>query len=95
MANTAIWVRLMRKNRIDGSITQPCSPDEWEEALEEACRRLDVPRPLIINKNRRDWEAFSQTRFMPDSFMESVAFDRMEVEFINPEEKKKTNDRYL
>ncbi|MBO2515752.1 MAG: hypothetical protein CW338_00550 [Clostridiales bacterium] len=95
MADTGIWVRLMKRNRIEKDITQPCARDEWEGALEEACHRLDVPRPLVIDKHRRDWEAFSQTRFLPDHFIESVSFDRMEVEYINPEEKKKFNEKYL
>ena len=95
MGNTMLWLRLIRKNKIVKDTTVPCAHDGWQEALEEACQKLDAPRPLVIDKHARDWEAFFQTRFLPDHFMESVSFDRMEIEFIDPEEKKTINERYL
>ena len=90
-----IWVRLMHKNKIIRDTTEPCAPEAWQEALEDACRRLDVPRPMVLPRNERDWEQFTQTRFLPDCFLESVPFDRMEVEFIDPDKKKQVNDAYL
>lgn len=95
MANTSLWVRLIRHNRILRDTTYPCTLDSWQDALEECCRKLDVPRPMVIEKHERDWESFSQTRFLPDHFIESVDFDRMEIEFINPEAKRKFNEKYL
>ena len=88
---TGIWVRLMRKTRIDQDITVECALDDWQDALEEACHQLDVPRPLLLPRHERDWEQFSQARFLKEHFMEDVAFDRMEVEFIDPDKKKKNN----
>ena len=88
-------MRLMRKTRIDQDMTVECSLDGWQEALEEACQRLDVPRPLILPRHERDWEEFSQARFLREHFMEEVAFDRMEVEFIDPDKKKRNNPLYM
>ena len=34
-------------------------------------------------------------RFLKEHFMEDVSFDRMEVEFIDPEKKKGLNEEYL
>ena len=90
-----IWVRLMHKTRIDRDVTVACSLDDWQEALQEACHDLDVPRPMILPRHERDWDQFSQVRFLPEHFVESVGFDRMEVEFIDPDKKKKTNPLYL
>ena len=90
-----IWVRLMRKTRIDQDTTVECTMDHWQEALEEACHKLDVPRPLMLPRHERDWEQFSQARFLKEHFMEDVAFDRMEVEFIDPDKKKKNNPLYM
>ena len=89
-----IWVRLMRKNRIEKDITRPCTMEEWQDALENACHDLDVPRPMILPRHERDWEEFSQARFLKDHFVEDVPFDRMEVEFIDPDRKKKENPLY-
>lgn len=92
---TGIWVRLMKKNRIDKDMTAPCSLETWQEALETACQKMDVPRPMILPRHERDWDQFSQARFLPDHFVESVSFDRMEVEFIDPDKKKKENPLYF
>lgn len=92
---TGIWVRLMKKNRIDKDMTAPCSLETWQEALENVCQKMDVPRPMILPRHERDWEQFSQARFLPDHFVESVNFDRMEVEFIDPDKKKKENPLYF
>ena len=40
-------------------------------------------------------DGISQARFLPDHFVESVNFDRMEVEFIDPDKKKKENPLYF
>ena len=90
-----IWVRLMHKTKIEKDATVPCSPDQWQDALEAACRQLDVPRPLLLPRHERDWEQFSQARFLKEHFMEDVPFDRMEVEFIDPDKKKKPNPLYM
>ena len=61
--------------------------------LAEACHALDLSRPLWLEKNEREWREFGQTRFLPDAFMEHVSFDRLEIEFIDPDaKKKKSND---
>lgn len=90
-----IWVRLMKRTRIQKDITQPCERDDWQDALDEACHKLDVTRPMILPRHERDWEEFSQTRFVKEHFLEDVPFDRMEVEYIDPDAKKGVNERYL
>lgn len=92
---TGIWVRLMHKTRIERDTTVNCTLDNWQDALEEACHQLDVPRPMILPRHERDWQQFSQARFLNDHFMEEVPFDRMEVEFIDPDRKKKNNPLYM
>ena len=84
----ALWIRVIRHHRIDRQTTEPCTRHEPEEALSEACRRMDISRPIWLEKNRREWEEFGQTRFLPDAFMEHVDFERLEIEFIDPEAKK-------
>ncbi len=85
---TSLWVRVIRRSRTERETVEPCERDAPEEALSEACRRLDLSRPLWLDKNRREWREFSQTRFLPDAFMEPVHFDRLEIELIDPEARK-------
>ena len=56
---------------------------------------MDVPHPVLLPRHERDWAEFSQARFLRDQFMEDVPFDRMEVEFIDPDKKKRINEMYL
>ena len=83
-----IWVRLMRGNRIEKDVTVDCPREEWQEALGRACHTLDAAKPMILPRHERDWEQFSQVRFLREHFIEDVPFDRMEVEFIDPDRKK-------
>jgi len=93
MDGTAVWVRAIRHSKIAKHDTEPCDHEDVLEALYAVCQRMDLARPLWLPKNQREWDEFSQTRFLPSQFMESVPFDRLEIEFINPKaEKKRSTD---
>ncbi|MBR6028104.1 MAG: hypothetical protein IKP40_03365 [Clostridia bacterium] len=90
---TSLWVRVIRRHKIERQTVEPCAPEEVREALTEACRKLDLSAPVWLPRHERDWRDFSQTRFSPDDFMESVPFDRLEIELIDPDApKKKSRD---
>ncbi len=90
---TALWVKTIRKHHIDLQITVPCGRDDPREALREACHELDLPEPLWLDKNGREWETFGMTRFLQDAFFETVPFERLEIEYIDPDApKKKSQD---
>ena len=82
---TALWVRAIRNHRTDRQITVPCDRRDPREALLEACHQLDLPEPLWLEKNEREWQDFGMTRFLPDAFFEKVHFERLEIEFIDPD----------
>lgn len=86
---TALWVRTIRHQRMDKQVVEPCDRFDPQDALGEACHKLDIAKPLWLDKNQREWDEFGQTRFLPDAFMESVPFDRLEIEFIDPDAKKR------
>lgn len=86
---TALWVRTIRRQRMDKQLVIPCDRIDPLDALSEACHQLDISVPLWLDKNSRDWDEFGQTRFLPDAFMDAVDFDRLEIEFIDPDAKKK------
>ena len=90
-----IWVRLMKHGKMIDSYVQPCAADDWEEALTEACRQLDTPKPVVLPRHERDYLQFHQAKFLPEHFIESISFDRMEVEYIDPEARSKVNEKYL
>ena len=90
---TALWVKTIRKHHIDLQTTVPCGRDDPREALREACHELDLPEPIWLDKNGREWETFGMTRFLQDAFFETVPFERLEIEYIDPDApKKKSQD---
>lgn len=91
---TALWVRTIRHHKIDRQTTAPCTRFDPQDALEVACRQLDLPLPIWLDKNQREWDEFGQTRFLPDAFFESVPFERLEIEYIDPDAKKKKPTDY-
>ena len=79
---TRLWARIMKKQRIARQATVECAWEGVDDALTELCRDFDIPRPLWLDKHRREFESFRRTRFLPEHFMEDVPFDRLEIEFL-------------
>jgi len=48
---TGLWVRLMKKHRIDRQATRTCDFAAARDALTDLCRELDVPRPIWLPKH--------------------------------------------
>ena len=86
---TALWVKIIRHHRTERQTTVPCERNSPREALLEACHEMDLPEPLWLEKNEREWNEFGMTRFLPDAFFEAVPFERLEIEYIDPETPKR------
>ena len=82
-----LWVRVIRKNKIIESRTAPCTYETWQQALDDICHGLDISRPVILPRHERDWEQFGLTHFLPEHFLESVHFDKLELQYIDPDKK--------
>jgi hypothetical protein len=54
-----------------------------EACLIELCHDLDVPLPLWLDKNTREFARFHQTLFFAGQFIEPVAFDRFQIRWID------------
>ena len=91
---SALWVKTIEHHRIHRQTTVPCGRDNPREALLEACHQLDLPEPVWLDKNEREWTEFGMTRFLPDAFFESVPFQRLEIEYIDPDAPKKKSTDY-
>lgn len=83
-----LWVREMARSKIRRDVAVPCARESWQDALVEACRALDLQVPVVLPRHERDWQAFGLARFLPEHFIESVHFDRLEVEFFDPDDRR-------
>ncbi len=88
-----LWVKLVKHHRMMKNETIECAWGEEQAALVELCREMDVPAPMWLNKHEFEFAEFRHTAFNRDHFVEEVSFDRMEIEFLDDDGKKrKSND---
>lgn len=84
-----LWVRLIKRHRVERDAVYPCEKEAAEEGLRELLSSMDLGQPMWLARHRADWEEFSLTRFRPEHFVEEVDFDYMEVSYIFPEDGRK------
>lgn len=79
-----LWVRLIRRHRVERDALIACDREDPEAALQELLPTMDLSQPVWMERNRLDWEEYGLTRFLPEHFLESVSFDSMELSYIAP-----------
>ena len=82
-----LWAKIIKRHRIERQATAPCAWEGVEDALTELCREFDIPRPIWLNKHYREFEDFRRTQFLPEHFMEEVPFQRLEIEYLDDDER--------
>lgn len=55
---------------------------ELDEALVELCRQMDIPMPVWMKQNTREFATFHQTIFFDEQFLEKVRFDKFQIKMI-------------
>lgn len=88
-----LWARIISKQRISKQATVDASFEDVDDALTELCREFDIPKPLWLNKHDREYEEFRRTSFLPEHFMEDVPFQRLEIEYLDDDNRtRRSND---
>ena len=83
-----IWFKLMKDTRLLQDITITVDQADMTRtkkifyALEQACRNLDLSQPIWLDQNITEFKRHNRTRFRQDSFIETVAFDFLEMHII-------------
>ena len=76
------------------SLARPSDAEGWNRILVDLCKPLDLACPVLLNKHVQELAQFNRTVFTQTDFMESVSFDRFEIEII-PEKKKDAKVEYI
>jgi len=88
-----LWAKIIMKQRIMRQATIEAVFEDAEAALTELCRDFDIPSPLWLKKHEREYEEFRRTTFLPEHFMEEVPFQRLEIEFLEDDNRtRRSND---
>lgn len=51
-------------------------------ALEAICYEFDLGKPIWLDKNIKEFQMHSKTRFSSDNFVEELEFDYLEIHVI-------------
>lgn len=91
-----IWGKIIKDHKIQSDVVQEFSlarPSDiygWTPIISVLCTLLDIERPVILDKHIHELSIFSNTSFKNTDFMDSISFDKFEIE-IFPEKKEKGN----
>ena len=82
-----IWFKIMKENRLlkDVVITDDSKETRTHKifhALDKACYQFDLGRPIWLESNVNEFKRHAKTRFLQDSFVESIEFDFLELHVI-------------
>ena len=90
-----LWVMLKTNQKIMEQLTVELSSPELSDviaALDDALKQFDLSRPLILQKHEKEIGEYGKTWFKQSDFMESVKFDRLEIEVLYDDDRKKKSD---
>ena len=82
-----IWFKLWKDTRLTASETEEIDDHDTRthkifRALEEACVRFDLGKPIWLDSNVAEFKRHSKTRFTKDNFVEEIEFDYMEIQIL-------------
>lgn len=82
-----IWFKIVKDTRLTHSETIENNREDTRthkifDALEEACVKLDLGKPIWLDANIADFKRHAKTRFRQDNFVEKIDFDYFEMEVL-------------
>ncbi|MDD3839759.1 MAG: hypothetical protein PHP06_04210 [Clostridia bacterium] len=83
-----IWAMIKKDNELIDDLVveknQNISDKELiEECMVEICYHFDIEKPMWLNKNHMEFIKYGRTSFISDNFIDSIYFDRLEIEDIS------------
>jgi len=82
-----LWGKILKDNRLikDTVIVDDTDHSRTHkilEALESICLQFDLSKPIWLEMNINEFKVRGKTRFYPDSFIESIDFDYLEIQVL-------------
>ena len=81
------WAKIWKDNRLKKDFTLEIGGGDSRtakvfQALEESCATLNLPVPIWLKNNVKDFQRVAKCRFNQDSFVEEIDFDYLEFQVI-------------
>lgn len=82
-----IWFKIWKDTRLlQAETIEDYSEDTRTHkifnAVEEACLRFDLGKPIWLDANIGEFKRNAKTRFSKDNFVEEIEFDYLEMQVI-------------
>lgn len=82
-----IWVKVFEDTHMIHSHTIEDDSEDTRthkifRAVEEACNRMDLGKPIWLDSNVKEFKRMAKTRFYQDNFVEEIEFDYMELHVL-------------
>lgn len=82
-----IWIKEIKDNRPIKDIVIENNDEDTRthkifDALEKACVEFDLSTPIWLDKNIAEFKHSSRTKFLSDSFVESIEFDYLDFSVL-------------
>lgn len=82
-----IWAKTFKDNRMLGDTVIENNDDDTRthkvfSAIEEVSYFFDIPKPIWLDSNIKDFKKHSKVRFNQNSFVEEIPFDYLEIHVI-------------
>ena len=82
-----LWVKEWKDNHMLRDTTICDDTDDTRthkifRAIETACYELDLSKPIWLDSTIKEFQRHAKTRFYQDSFIDTIAFDYLEIHVI-------------
>lgn len=82
-----LWGKIWKDNRLlNDTVFEEESEDTRTHkvfrGLEEICYRMDLGKPMWLDKTVAEFKQHAKTRFYQDNFIEEIPFDYLEIQVI-------------
>lgn len=71
--------KILKEVFVDKTDSDASYRDMLEDCLVNLCKELDIPVPIWLEKNTREFAAYRRTFFMKEQFIEKIRFDKFEI----------------
>ena len=92
-----LWGIIRKNHKITAQHIVPLSSANLEDivdAMDQIAHKLDLARPMLLEKHEQELAVYGKTCFLPRDFVETVSLDRFEIEILFDEkaQKRRSND---
>lgn len=85
-----LWGKIIKENKIISQEVSECTDKKdpfllVDRCLQALCKKLDISEPYWLDKNKQEYKKHLKASFTQDNFIETIDFDRFEIEVIEAE----------